>query len=152
MRCTMTVVITAALLASPGLAEAQSDLPVQVGQRVRVAFLSDQAPSPILWVGMVNRVTADSLVLASGARISVAGIQNLQVSDGMTRRVGVGLLVGAAVGFVAGVLTSGCTDCADDYSVVSGKKIAIGTLLGGLFGAFIKRERWLQVPLEARAP
>ncbi|NIM50189.1 MAG: hypothetical protein GTN62_07600 [Gemmatimonadales bacterium] len=144
---------------------------VDVGATVRVSTGGRRAPL----VGTVLALERDTLVLRQGRspeplRIPVKLVQRLQVRRGPSSRwptilkhAGVGLVVGAAGGAVAGpfLMSASCTawekdtekqtDCLDDLvdPGARGKAAllfgAAGTAVGAVVGAIVARERWNDV-------
>jgi hypothetical protein len=112
--------------------------------------------------GTFERVVADSIVLAldeSGTRLAVP-VDSVTRFDVSARRqshpwrgAGIGFVAGAATGAVAGVITcgdGGCTEWGTGAVVVVGAAVfsAAGAVIGGVVGAFVKTDRWEEVPLD----
>ena len=156
MRAIVVLVIATLVIPWSGLSS-QDIPPIAPGTRVRITAPSAGAdrligtvvPSPIdtLMVRPAARMTAVAIPLASVTRLEVRFGQKSH------------LLLGAAIGFVAGAASLGIgsavvckredSDCAK-YQTVS--LTALGGLSGGavgaLLGSFIRTDRWDRVPLE----
>ena len=150
------------LIAIPLAATAQT---IEPGATVRVTTDLQS------YRGTVTRVTTDTLVLDT-LRLPLHSVSRIQVrrksaSRGltMTKYAGLGLLIGAATGVIAGpFLTEDCTalrkttentaGCLDDLADASiyGKRALqfglVGAAIGTLVGTLVSLERWEEVPLD----
>jgi len=128
---------------------AQGTLPITAGQRVRLT-LDGGRPSV---VGLLVAQDGDSLRVQpypDSALVGVhrAGVTSIEVSEGRHGHAGsgalVGLLVGGALGAVAGASCSGEFLCfgAGGSAVLVG---AGGAAFGALVGVFTRSERWERV-------
>ncbi len=98
-------------------------------------------------------VTADSAMA-----LSLSSVTRLDVFGGRRSNPGRGAAIGAAVGVTAGFITGlalggGCSDSACISDAGAGVIVAVvfgagGALLGVVTGAFIKTDRWEEVPLD----
>lgn len=146
------------LLAVPtGTAAAQDATSLEPGQRVRVT-------APALGLDRheerVAAVLGDTLVLTS-TRCSLADIERLDVHTGRRSYAVTGGLIGAAVGLVigtgVGVAEQSRYDCdpqnawAPCIPPLPTIPIMLGLLggtVGAVTGAFIKTDRWEEMPLD----
>ncbi len=163
---TLSSVLVIALAAAADLA-AQQDTLVVPGARVRVT-----APTVAEnhLVGTVAAVDADTLVLGvnhgtSSLAIPFASMTSLEVSRGKKSKAGLGAIIGAPIGLVAGALIGyaasgggGTFPLGEGLERLEegGDAMAAGALLGGLtggligalIGSSIKVDRWETVPLD----
>ncbi len=151
------MLVSAALAAPLSGSAGQAIPPVAPGTRVRITapslgadkLIGTVVPSPAdtLMVRPADRMTAVAIPLASMTRLEV---RNGQKSH---------LLLGAAIGFVAGATSLGIgsavvcnredSDCSKYHTVTF---TVLGGLSGGaagaLMGSLIQTDRWDRVPLE----
>jgi len=126
------------------------------GQRIRVT--APQVPLD-RQEGRMLRLSPDTLALSFETRewaVPRPLITRLEVSRGRKGHVLIGLLTGAAVGTIAGLIaieggsSSSCSGSGDVYGQICGGVLAgsivVGTGLGALVGALIRTERWAEVP------
>lgn len=156
MRTLIVILIAAVVTPISGL-PGQDIPPVAPGTRVRVTapdlgadkLIGTVVPSPVdtLMVRPTDRMTAIAIPLASMTRLEVRYGQKAH------------LLLGAAIGFVAGATSLGIgsavvcsredSDCSEHQTVTF---TALGGLSGGavgaLLGSLIHTDRWNRVPLE----
>ena len=120
-------------------------------QRVRVTMAGAQT------VGVLHSQTDTTITLSTSSGLmhfSTPLVMRLEQSQGRRPNAVtgvIGMLLGAAVGGVAG-----CAFNSDDYGVFCGgqddTKVAVGAVAGGVAGGLagallFKRERWQQIPL-----
>jgi hypothetical protein len=129
--------------------------PLEPGQRVRVT-------APDLGVNrqsaVLETLRGDMLVVVedSTIRIPVASVTRIDVHRGRHghpwRGAGIGFLAGAATGAVAGAILcqDGCIEWDTGAVVALGAAVfsASGAVVGGVVGAFIKTDKWEEVPLD----
>lgn len=138
---------------------AQQEMPVEPGDRVRVS-----APGVVEGqvVGTIEKLSPDTCVLQVEDQLwpvvlPLASVTRLEVSRGSGSKTGLGILIGAGVGFLGGYLigtqSSLCEECGGSSSGKTG--LAFGTFLGllgaaagGELGAKNRVERWEDVPIE----
>jgi hypothetical protein len=79
--------------------------------------------------------------------IPLAEVKSAQVSRGRHRNAGKGALIGLATGLAGGIMvgTSCEGDCAGPVFVAFGA----GFVLGPVIGAFVKTERWSDIPVSS---
>jgi len=140
--------------------------PAQIvaGERVRISvssFIKDQTPyqSQEKFTGVVVAFHNDTLVLniegdCDSVAIPFRSIEKIEVSRGRKSN----WLTGLVIGSIGGALTLGliATQEAGKESQTAGTYFLEGAAVGGLVfgvvgtgvGAFIKTERWEEVPLE----
>lgn len=150
------------LLAAPALAPAavgaaDSDLPVAVGQRVRVREAGGQRVT-----GEVVEVLPDALVVrvtkrAQARRLDLSRLDRLEISRGEHGNAHVGAIAGFVPGFAFGALIGAAAGCFEDDSgdcdslapaLIGG--IFVGTVtgvIGALIGWAVRTEHWEQVHL-----
>jgi hypothetical protein len=155
------------LEAIPSAVGAQADLTLTPGARVRVSHADCCYASP--QVGWLESVSADSVVLAAemsaGRAVRLAlprgTVRSLEVGyrsgSHAWRGAGIGALVGAATGVTAVLIGVNCADD-DEYCpgikqglVIAGAGVfaLAGTMLGGVIGSSVRREKWLPVAVPA---
>jgi len=142
--------LLAVLLLAPLTDALAQEQPLEPGQRVRVTVPSlDVNKQKATFQGMAG----DTLVLSS-ASYSLSGVTRFDVYSGRKSHfwagAGIGFLVGAAGGAVAGsVVNCGGEDqmlCVGWGAGVFGLG---GAIVGGLVGAFVwKADKWEEVPLD----
>lgn len=154
---------TVALSAAASSARAQHT-EVQPGARVRIS-----APGIVAgrYVGTVLTRSADTVELGapgtSPIKVPLARITSIEVSRGSSRALGAGrgVLWGAPIGLVVGVVAAAGTDsdpyCFDYCSTSGSYKAGIvaastvaGALWGAGIGALVGRERWERFEIAPR--
>ena len=146
--------LTASLFVPPSILSAQQPPPLEPGARVRVTApdcgIDEQA-------GTLQPSRGDTLVLADGTRCLRSNVARFEVSQGRKSNVGKGIGYGALVGGVVGSIVAAsdqasCTSwCVTEGSVAFIGAIIFavpGAFVGGIVGAFVKTERWEEVPLD----
>jgi len=130
---------------------------LEPGQRVRVTV-------PSLGLNQheesFSGVQGDTLVLAS-MRCPITDVERLDVHAGRRSRAVTGALVGAVAGLLAGVPlgmaeqsrydcdpNNGFAPCIPPMPTIPVMLAALGAGVGAVTGAFIKTDRWEEVPLE----
>jgi hypothetical protein len=108
------------------------------------------------YTGALAGVSGDSLVVWSGEleqRIPRSAIQRVEVrrgTKGNARLVGG---IGAAVGFVVGVIPAASHDCSDEFlqDLCDASRVmeplaaaGIGALVGGVIGLLVREDRWVE--------
>jgi hypothetical protein len=179
------MVATIAVLMPAGLAAQTPTLDaLATGTRLRVtaectpaAGRAGRGPSPNRrdraeqcrrYQGNLERVTADSLVLASDGRMVTLArptIRSVQARMGTRGSADIGAALGGAVGLGAGVAAgvgTASSDCSPqdpfaglcDVTVVGQvfAGAAIGAGAGALIGILVRRDRWVPVALGSPAP
>ncbi len=148
--------VVVALVVAPQAAVAQIPRPVQVGSRVRIWHHC--APACQRITGTVVRLTSDSILLNANNQFSPTAIargsvSTFQVANGRESRelfgAGVGLLIGATVGWVIGT----AVDPPDRTVLLDlgggpagfGVGALLGTVFGAAIGAEVGPERWVAV-------
>jgi hypothetical protein len=136
---------------------AQQEPPVAPGDRVRVT-----APNEVSgrFVGTVMKIGADTCVLevegrAEALALPLASVTSLEVSRGRKSNIlkgaGIGLLIGGAVGIVAGVAAcsgDGCEYAGATVGSLGAIGAGVGLLIGTSAGASSSGELWEPVPLD----
>jgi len=144
---------------------AQVQPTIEPGARVRVTQVCRQTypgasmrPRTVCArnVGMLAEITGDSIVLTlneNGSRLGVPldSIARVEVRQGRKSRTLIGAGIGAAAGGLSLALASTCSpggDCGEGEWRLG---LLVGTVagagIGALAGAFIKTDRWEEVPL-----
>ena len=131
------------------------------GIRVR-AWRADTTALPI--IGTVARGPRDELVLEQGpagprVAIPIADVRRMEFQRGLRNRAGLGMVLGAVTGMVAGGLIGrqwGENDCAGvvgpcidrgTTGILAGVAFGVvGTVVGGVVGRAIKLDRWVPAP------
>ncbi len=150
-------VLVAVLAVTPFISvTAQQRLPVKPGDLVRIT-----APDLGInkYTGVLGAVDRDTLTVGR-TRVALASVARLDVRWGRKDHV----VMGGLIGFVAGAAVGGVIGYAggDDppascfmFCTAGDKARVSGVLLGGagavvglIAGAFIKSDRWKEVPLE----
>ena len=144
---------------------AQSAVPVNVGERVRVTTPSQRGA--YRYVGRVTQVQGDSLTVrtsdSASHPVAIAQITKLEVSAGKHgngwRGTGYGTLIGFGAGAALGAASytkSNCAGatwfCGDNgrgADALAGGILGglVGAGVGGLWGALHPTERWVARPL-----
>lgn len=127
---------------------AKADL--AVGRRVR-AELSGEGERI---VGSLSAITDRGLILVIDEQAEIelprARIQRLEMSYGRKGHSLAGLLIGAGAGALLGALEKPDKNCVGEGCLTRGENIGYGALgagvLGGLVGALIRTDRWLEIP------
>lgn len=148
-----TVVLALCALAMPHTAAHAQYIEARVGERIRF-----EAPGVLAgrYTGTVLQRTADSLLVGSPdappVGVALARIARLDVSRGRSAGAGAkrGLLIGAGVGGVAGLVFSRALLSeagAGDLTILVAPlaivvEAALGAAVGGAIGAIVKREVW----------
>jgi hypothetical protein len=121
--------------------------------RVRVTVW-DSPYDRTVTVGILSRITPDSLVLARGARavrVPRDRVLLVEASDGGNGLKGAlaGFGIGAAAGLLAIQMYLDDRHPNDEYNIIIATfaGIPLGGLLGASIGGTITRERWSPVPL-----
>ena len=127
--------------------------PAPRDSRVRVTM---QVPAGMEYVGSLESWDAESLSLAGSGgppgRLELSELAKLEVSRGMKGNAGTGALIGAGVGLVGGIVAGILFSPEnDDYGLVY-MSIAMSTFvgataIGAVTGAFIKTEKWQELPI-----
>jgi hypothetical protein len=164
-------VFTAALAFSlvVPLSTLSAQQPPSVGDRVRVthgcttgtAYGGGTRRTCQTDSGLLVTVTANSLAVAEGTDETVFAldsVSSLEVSSGKRRRVGRSMLIGSAIGGGVGALIGAiyfANDCSESgvcslagAAVGAIVGVPLGLLVGGVAGAFVKTDRWEEVPLD----
>ena len=168
---TFAFVLAVSLVVPLSFLTAQNPPPLEPGARVRVthcgplAVYSGRKRTDCRTTqGNLVAMTSDSVVLNAGAsneRLSVPRdlMTRLRVTSGQRGRAGRGALIGTLVGVGAGagfgiascaMLETGCYE-PPTGAVALGTGIfggIAGVLVGATVGAFIKTDRWEEVPLD----
>ncbi|NIM48163.1 MAG: hypothetical protein GTN78_20795 [Gemmatimonadales bacterium] len=157
MRSWLAVVLPAVLAFAPFtsvLAQEQS-LPLEPGQRVRVT-----APNLRMrhQLATFEALRGDTLVVTADSTMycPLASVTRFEVDQGRKSEWKTGLIVGAFVGAIGGGIAGYVIEGIDDYSPeyplpVAGGALAGAAVMGGLgagIGAFIKTDRWEEIPLD----
>jgi hypothetical protein len=144
---------------------AQSAVPVNVGERVRITTPAQRGA--YRYVGRVVQVQGDSVTVrtsdSASRPVAIAQITKLEVSAGKHgngwRGTGYGTLIGIGAGAALGAATYTKSDCAGTTWFCGdtgrgGDALAGGILggllgagIGGLWGALHPTERWVARPL-----
>jgi hypothetical protein len=139
----------------PHLAAAQE---LSSGQRIRVT--APEVPL-VRQPGQLLSFDRQALTLAADSQRWVVPrhlITELEASRGRKGHAVTGLLVGAGVGVVAGLIAieggssnmcTGSGSYAKNCWAVMAGSVGIGALVGGVTGAFIRTERWAVVAPDA---
>lgn len=148
-----TVACLAVLLLAPFTNALAQEQPLQPGQRVRITApdlgINQQVATFDALASGVLIVTADSTM-----RFALADVTRLDMLAGRRghpwRGAGLGFLGGAIVGTA---IAAGATDTGDEwYDLIvafgAGVGAGSGLLVGAVAGAFIKTDRWEEVPLD----
>jgi hypothetical protein len=153
------VCLSVLLLAPLSDALAQTPLPLQFSERVRVTAsefsLTEQEAE---LVGIGNDVVV--AVADSTLRLPVASLERFEVHAGrqghVWRGVGIGFLAGAVSGAALGATANcasseSCSPFESTGQVVAAGAVIVGlggAVVGGIVGAFIKTDKWEEVPLD----
>lgn len=161
-----TFVLIALLLAPSSYLSAQDPQPVEVGERVRVKYdCTRRRSSRGNWVrvrcqkeeGTLVALTSDSMVLQPAGQLNspvvpLITVTRLDVRRGLHSHPWRGVFVGALVGGVAtgAANTGNCLgwECVRKFANGSIVGLASGAIFGAGIGAFIKTERWEEIPLD----
>ena len=154
----MLVLVTGFAAAVPGSLAGQTvDPPVVLESRVRV---TTAVPRGSEFVGTVSGWDGQSLSLSGpeyqDQTIPLSDLAKLEISQGVKGNAGKGALFGAGVGLVVGIVGVALYDAENDslglarFSILAYSTLG-GTALGAVTGAFVKTEKWEEVPL-AEAP
>ena len=141
------------VMLAAGAASAQSDLPISVDQRVRVAT------ADAVYIGRVAAVDPDVRLTVDGREPLVvprAAVTRIERSRGISRSSAArkGAIRGAIIAGVLGALSLGLQhESIGDGGSSAGQAAALGAFSGGLFGGLIGAgigasragERWEQV-------
>ena len=135
------------LTATPVVVSAQW---VRPGDRVRVT-----APGINQYDGTIQALTRDTITVDT-LRIPIGGIERLDVHRGKKGNAGTGYVIGTFSGMMIGILIGEATVSDDEFlSGTTRAGVMIGGMLGGgligaVTGAFIKTDKWEEVPLGLR--
>ena len=135
---------------------AQDSQSVKPGDLVRIT-VGLPPHEPIVRTGVFVGVADESFVLDI-ARVPLDSIARIEVNVGSHNHVGAGLGIGFLVGAGVGALVLGTGDtCVDTQTGLTPEICALfgagigglaGLFVGGITGAFIKSDRWEEVPLD----
>jgi hypothetical protein len=157
MRHTVMCLITGFLLAPCAVLSGQEPPPVQPGDRVRVTALGCGLRR---FETTVEALRGDALVLPGDPSRSsnpinncpFASVTRLEVPRGRKSHVLPGLGLGYLVGAVVGAAVSDCEPSSSTQGICEAVPIALGAsaglVIGAIFGALIKTDRWEEVPLD----
>jgi hypothetical protein len=146
------VAATAALFPLP-LAGQDIAPPAPRDSRVRATM---KVPVGSEYVGTLESWDAESLRLSGPGgppgRLELSEMAKLEVSRGMKGNAGKGALIGAGVGLVGGIVAGIVFRSEDDaygleYLAISLSTWAGATAVGAITGAFIKTEKWQELPI-----
>ena len=126
--------------------------PAPRDSRVRV---TTQGPAGLEYVGTLESWDTESLGLSGPGgppeRPELSEMAKLEVSRGMKGNAGTGALIGAGAGLVGGMVAGLVVGLAnDDPEAALGIALSTwmgATALGAITGAFIKTEKWQQLPI-----
>jgi hypothetical protein len=164
MRCTAFAALLCVIAPARPLAAQQVNAAI-VGHPVRIVMRCEREPSgeatpcPHYW-GSVARLGTDSLTMLAEKHeypFALAGIDSMWVSYRSRGHAGIGALIGAGVGVVAGAIINkltypdGVGDEPDIRAATYGATIAGGVLVGGITGALIRSRVWTPVDVRARS-
>jgi hypothetical protein len=127
--------------------------PAPRDSRVRATM---KVPVGLEYVGTLEGWDAESLRLSGPGgppeRLELSELSKLEVSRGMKGNAGKGALIGAGVGLVGGIVGAVLSDFESDayglgaLSIVAFSSLG-GMALGAITGAFIKTEKWQELPI-----
>jgi hypothetical protein len=127
--------------------------PAPRDSRVRATM---EVPVGLEYVGTLESWDAESLRLSGPGgppeRLALSDLAKLEVSRGMKGNAGKGALIGAGVGLVGGIVAGILFRSEDDAYGLEYMAIAVSTwmgatALGAITGAFIKTEKWQELPI-----
>lgn len=129
--------------------------PAPRDSRVRVTM---EVPAGREFVGTLENWDAESLSLSGPGdppgRLELSEMAKLEVSRGMKGNAGTGALIGTAVGLVGGILGAALSGYDNETDALGMARMAIvaystigGAALGAVTGAFIKTEKWQELPI-----
>ena len=124
------------LLPASANAQSQVDLPVSMGQKVRITVVDGRTLK-----GKVSGLTPQSIELA-GTSISATDVQRVQLSDSVWDGAGKGASLGLLLGALAGVGAGMKFDSRDDTSssdLVLG--VGAGVVSGAILGSVVDAMR-----------
>lgn len=144
------VLATIGAVGSAHAVHAQPEL--REGSRVRIEVTDKSRVT-----GIIRTITSDSLTLivhSSSAHIGVAraSVKSIQISHGRTGATGAmnGAVVGGVIfGVTAGAAAVPYANNNKEVADVATGGLVYGAILGALFGAVLKAEKWTTVPLHA---
>jgi len=150
----IAVAATAALFPVP-LAGQDVAPPAPRDSRVRVTM---EVPAGLEFVGTLDSWDAESLSLSGPdgppGRLELSEMAKLEVSRGMKGNAGTGALIGTAVGLVGGIVGAALSGYDNETDELGMARMAIvsystigGAALGAVTGAFIKTEKWQELPI-----
>ncbi len=150
----IAVAATAALFPVP-VAGQDVAPPAPRDSRMRVTM---EVPAGREFVGKLESWDAESLSLSSPGgppgRLELSEMAKLEVSRGMKGNAGTGALIGTAVGFVGGIVGAALSGYDNETDELGMARMAIvsystigGAALGAVTGAFIKTEKWQELPI-----
>jgi hypothetical protein len=109
------------------------------------------------YTGALWAVSGDSLVLWSGEhewRVSRSAIQRVEIRSGTKGNARLFGGIGAAIGFVVGVIPAASHDCSEEFlqdlcnasrAMEPLAAAGIGAMVGGVIGLFVREDRWVNV-------
>lgn len=169
MRLKLLLLATLGMWIVPCVSGAQDHEPLKPGARVRLTAPA-LGRSPI--VGMITFADSDSLRFrpfgdhTTDRSIGRGDLTRAWISEGSRSRVGEGLLIGAGVGVVVGLIIVTTNEPAPTGNVVEDvfsqafestfdalEVVVIGgagLLLGGAIGLAVRTDKWREIPLGAR--
>lgn len=150
MKLLLLLALLSASLSAPALAQEQTPPPgIMKGDFVRVWFAPSTHDQPGPLVGRVLSVGTDSLTLVGmNTGIAWADMKRLQsLEQDHTQEmggVGIGLVVGGGLGWLAGEIDGGIA-ANGIYGVVGA---VVGAVIGAVTGSRRSRRSWVEVSLE----
>jgi hypothetical protein len=146
----IAIAVTAALYPLP-LPGQDIAPPAPRDSRVRATM---KVPVRLEYVGTLESWDAESLRLSGPGgppgRLELSEMAKLEVSRGMKGNAGKGALIGAGVGLVGGIVAGivfSSEDDAYEYMAICLSTWAGATAVGAITGAFIKTEKWQELPI-----